>query len=783
MKIYLISLSLFFACFSLQSQECITGNCYDGFGRIIYNNGQEYIGEFKNGEAHGYGQTFYIIGDDYLGEYNQGKKHGYGIFTWSNGNKYIGKFKDGKQDGYAVKTENVYNNLLEEFNVRILACEWKDGALIKRSIKETDKSTIGCLFGKCGNLDREDAIYFSNKTIRVGNVNQAIEFSKDMSDFYIGEFRDNKQFGKGVTELGFLDEYSGRTVNELEFTDKKNGAWNSYYVKSFLTKREIFIKNWIEDKMIEKIEINHVSTKISAPPSLIVHNIEFNDFNSNNLLEANEKATISFDLKNTGEGSAYDINIQIEDNNNVQGLTYDISKQINVLKPQSVTSISIPISTSMKLATSTSAFKITISEGNGFDLDPIELSISTQSFIPPNIEIVDFVFLSDVGQMKLGEKVNLQFVLQNMGQGVAEEIEIKMFIPDNVFAADKTNYSIHKLNPGERKIYDFSFFTNKRFSYDELDITAKISEKYNKYASDKTMSVKMEQDISNAITLKVKSDVKFENITIDRFSLTSHIDENIPTNSKVNNRFALVIGNEDYTSHQMGLKIEQNVDYAINDAKVFKNYALKTLGVKEENLIFLQDATSGKMSRELSRIIKLTELEKEDAELIIYYAGHGFPDELTKIPYLIPVDISGGDLSRAINLHDLYLKLGDLQAKKVTVFLDACFTGGGRESGLIASRGIKVKPKEGALSGNLVVFSASSEEQSSLPFKNEKHGIFTYHLLNKLQQTNGKISYGALYDSIKLEVNKTSLRNQGMEQDPKVNTSSTIFNDWRNWRF
>jgi hypothetical protein len=32
-------------------------------------------------------------------------------------------------------------------------------------------------------------------------------------------------------------------------------------------------------------------------------------------------------------------------------------------------------------------------------------------------------------------------------------------------------------------------------------------------------------------------------------------------------------------------------------------------------------------------------------------------------------------------------------------------------------------------------------------------------------------------------VNKTTLRNQGMEQTPKVNTSQKVVNDWRNWKF
>ena len=772
MKKYIITLTLLFTCFLSQAQECISGNCYDGFGRIIYDNGQEYIGEFKNGDPHGYGKTLYSNGHVYLGEYNNGTKHGYGVFKWKNGNKFYGKFKNGKEDGYAVKTEKRSTSI---GGIRLLINEWEDGELKKSSTKEIDDKT-GCVIGRCLSSTK-NGIYIKGGEIAIGNITQAVIFSKSsVGKIYIGELDSQGNLKRGLNVSS--SNYS--SGGDMEFINKKSGTWTSYYTDS---KKKIYVRTWINNKMIEEVPINDVNTKISAPPSLMVDNLEFNDFNSNNLLEANEQATISFNIKNIGKGSAYGISIQIDDANNIQGLNYDRNKQINILKPQSVNIITIPLSASMSLATGESVFSITISEGNGFDADPIELSIPTQSFIPPDLEIVDFVFISDLGEMKLGEKVTLQFAIQNIGQGIAEDIQIRMLIPGNVFAADETNYSINKLNPGEKKLYDFSFFTNKRFSADVLNITAKLSEKYDKYAKDKIMSVKMEEDISNAVALKVESNVTIENIKIDRFSLNSHVDKNIPVNSKVNNRFALVIGNQDYASHQMGLKSEQNVDHAINDAKIFKEYALKTLGVREKNLFFKQDATSGIMYNEIERIIKLTDSEKEDAELIIYYAGHGFPDA-QKIPHLIPVDVSGGDLSRAINLQELYKDLGNLKAKKVTVFLDACFTGGGRESGLMASRGVKVKPKEGSLSGNLVVFTASSEDQSALPLDAENHGIFTYHLLKKFQETNGKISYGDLFDNIKSEVSNTALRrNQAMEQVPNVLYSPKINNDWRNWKF
>jgi len=276
---------------------------------------------------------------------------------------------------------------------------------------------------------------------------------------------------------------------------------------------------------------------------------------------------------------------------------------------------------------------------------------------------------------------------------------------------------------------------------------------------------------------------KSSNISTNKIKVgTSSVNMNIPTNKKVKNRYALIIGNEDYSSFQRTLSSEQNVDYAVNDATIFKQYCLKTLGVKEENMNFLTNATAGAMNQKINKMLKLMNKLGNEAELIVYYAGHGYPDERTKAPYLIPVDVSGTDLSFAIKLEDLYRNLGTTNAR-ITIFLDACFTGGGRNSGLVASRGVKVKPKEGTLNGNIVVFSASREEQSALPYHKESHGMFTYYLLKKLQESEGKVSMGDLSDYIINQVSIQSININEKEQDPKVNTSPKVINDWRNWKF
>ena len=261
------------------------------------------------------------------------------------------------------------------------------------------------------------------------------------------------------------------------------------------------------------------------------------------------------------------------------------------------------------------------------------------------------------------------------------------------------------------------------------------------------------------------------------------IDTDIPVNSGTNaNSYALIIGNEDYKSYQTGLKTEQNVEFAKNDAEIFKQYCIKTLGIPKDNIIFEINAGYVEMKQALKQIYSVIKNSGEKAEVIIYYAGHGLPDEQTKVPYLIPVNVTGSDLSLAISLKEVCNKLIEYPAKKVIVFLDACFTGGARDVGLLAARGIKIKPKDNLLNGNLIVFSASSGTQSSLPYRDKGHGIFTYYLLKKLHDTKGDVTLGGLDKYIGEQVSVRSPITNKKEQNPKTNISTQVEDIWKEWK-
>lgn len=266
-------------------------------------------------------------------------------------------------------------------------------------------------------------------------------------------------------------------------------------------------------------------------------------------------------------------------------------------------------------------------------------------------------------------------------------------------------------------------------------------------------------------------------------ALNSDVDKNIPGNKKKSPyRFALIIGNEDYSKYQRDLPESSNFIYARNDALAFQKYAVNTLGVPEKNTILLLDATAGQMKENIERFALLMQKTAGKGEFIFYYAGHGLPEETTKEPYLMPVDISGNSVKNGIPLKWVYQQFNQHPTQRVVAFIDACFSGGGREQGLITARAIKTAPKIPDLSGNMVVFTSCSKNQVSLPYAEKKHGMFTYHLLKCIQNANGDIQLWDLAKKTKEKVDIESLVINNIEQTPYVGVSPTIKDTWKNWK-
>ena len=257
----------------------------------------------------------------------------------------------------------------------------------------------------------------------------------------------------------------------------------------------------------------------------------------------------------------------------------------------------------------------------------------------------------------------------------------------------------------------------------------------------------------------------------------SDVDVDIPETGAGNSKsFAVIIANEHYDN-------VAGVPMALNDGSTFKAYCQKTLGMPEENVRYYPDASYGTMLRAVRDIRDIANAFSGDINVVFYYAGHGIPNESTKDAYLLPVDADGTQTEGCYSLNKLYGELGALSAQSVVVFLDACFSGSKREQGMLASaRGVALKPKKEAPRGNMVVFSAATDDETAFTYEQKGHGLFTYYLLKKLQETKGNVSLGELSNYITENVKRQSVVINRKVQTPTATPSSSLIGGWTEMR-
>lgn len=256
------------------------------------------------------------------------------------------------------------------------------------------------------------------------------------------------------------------------------------------------------------------------------------------------------------------------------------------------------------------------------------------------------------------------------------------------------------------------------------------------------------------------------------------VDTKIAVNSITDDKtFVVIVSNENY-------KNEEIVPFAKNDGEVFKIYCQKTLGIPDDHIRFIPDATLGEMNYAIYWLGNMLKAYDGEARAIVYYSGHGMPDESDKEAYLLPIDGFSQSSDGAMSTKKLYAKLEEMPSRSIMVFLDACFSGANRDGKMLASsRGVAIKVKADPVGDNTVVFSAAQGDETAYPYKSQKHGMFTYYILEKIQQSGGYTTLGELSDYVTQQVKrKAVVENNGKSQTPTIITSSGNRN-WRNWQF
>ncbi|SCA58273.1 exported hypothetical protein [Candidatus Terasakiella magnetica] len=246
-----------------------------------------------------------------------------------------------------------------------------------------------------------------------------------------------------------------------------------------------------------------------------------------------------------------------------------------------------------------------------------------------------------------------------------------------------------------------------------------------------------------------------------------------------NDDVAIIIGNKTYADQDI-----PEVAFAHNDAKAMERFVRDVLKVRDENIIFIKDATQAKMQSAFGRRGnhrgKAFQYVKPGvSNLYVFYSGHGLPGQHDNQSYLLPVDaeIETADIN-GYPVDTLYDNLSKVDAKSVTVFLDACFSGNSHAGALITrASGATVLPKkqknERPKSENLTVITAASKDQLASWDEESKHGLFTEYLLRALygeadKDKDGKVRLNEISTFLKEDMRYKARRTYNRDQIPTV---------------
>ena len=200
---------------------------------------------------------------------------------------------------------------------------------------------------------------------------------------------------------------------------------------------------------------------------------------------------------------------------------------------------------------------------------------------------------------------------------------------------------------------------------------------------------------------------------------------------------AVIIGNADYEHRDV-----PDVTFAHRDADAFRGYVVEVLGYAPENVVDLRDATRRELfdalgTRSDPHSLLWSYLDPDGgSDVVVFYSGHGVPGVNDGRGYLLPVDAdpkAAEDDGYPIDL--LYRNVGGLEeARSVRVYLDACFSGGSHEGGLIRNASpvfVAATLPEG-VGENVTSLAAASGKQVASWDEDARHGLFTHHLLDAL---------------------------------------------------
>lgn len=547
--------------------------------------------------------------------------------------------------------------------------------------------------------------------------------------------------------------------------------------------------------------------KIYMPPNLSVH-IDFIDEDGKEILSALESAKVKLSIKNSG-GDANGVKISLTPEKNYKGISLGSNSVLTNIPSNRTVEVEFPIQAGVDLQTSRDTrFNIKIFEPLGYDIEAV-LNLATIEYMKPRLILNGITSIVDAGvglmarngnpdgKIQAGDVANVSLLLQNVGVGNAEEVTYSITSKDpNVLLytskgpVSSLTGSLQDILSGESAELSFRVSPTNRYSNagEYLPVYLTLKEKMGlgdlvskniqipfDAAPIKPELVSVDGDFDRVIASVGKTTVTSSDNRVNSLSQSQRTRDimQAPKGSPLyENAVAIVIGVENYEDVNI-----PTAPYSARDARVISEYFKVSMGVGQVITLTDNEVTDTKMKTTFdARKGSLSKKVKPGVtDVFVYYSGHGVPMETEdsgRDVFLIPHNVTKDWISDlGFSLNKMYAELASLNARSVTVILDACFSGGSRPSSKYKSESVANQKlviydtsdmeQPWLDNSNFRVFTSSRSDQASYGRDLSESGLFTYYLATGLQgdadvNADGSVSMTELVEYVTSNVAEES---------------------------
>lgn len=428
--------------------------------------------------------------------------------------------------------------------------------------------------------------------------------------------------------------------------------------------------------------------------------------------KANHRGEFRIEVTNVNKFDLYDLTI-LAKSGAMGDINFDSDyKNIGTLSPGTTEIVEFTIQAGSFVPSGSVQFSFRVQETPTDFVKNETYIVQTGEHLLANI-LLEKIELNDAnldGHLEDFEDMKISFDLRNNGEGAGYNVKARFVLEKD---GQPLQGYIHELNVGTINSKD-------------------VQNREIKLPTPNTKNVNLRLTVSENNT----------NVLNKSYSLDEHfkdeLEENIPYTGKVNrDAIAVVIGNSNYEDGDV-----PDVNYAVRDARMMKEYLVNVMGYSKENVFFVANAKLTNFNEYFGKDKytpgKLAQVVIPDqSDIFIYYSGHGAPDVNSKTGYLVAVDSKPEQIaSTGYSLETLYDNLSRINYRSIVVVIDACFSGFSDGGSLIeGASSLMFEVKDPTLKlKNAAVFTSSSGDEISSWYHDKKHSLFTYYFLKGIQE-------------------------------------------------